>query len=112
MKKLFFIALAAVSLMMTSCETTCLTLSPSEATIRVGETITLQPGFRGDGIDINSIKIIMFDDGIVSCDRYYKVEGLKAGRTRVGIGVPNDINDLSKGYLYEVYSTITVIGDN
>lgn len=110
MKKLFFIALAAISLMMVSCtQEPGLTLTPSQVTIKVGETFSLHPGTVGEGIDITSIKPMMEENDIVDYDRFYRVTGLKPGKAQVGICVLNDPDDPSKGLKYAAYSTITVV---
>lgn len=111
MKKIIVLfAVCAMALCASSCikQTPGLTLSPEYLTIKVGESKQLHPSILGDGIDIDDIKVINTPDGVCFMNERYQVQGLKPGTSRVGIGVPKDKDDVSKGMKYEAYTEVTV----
>lgn len=111
MKKIIvFFAVCAMALCLTSCikQAPGLALSPKYLTIKVGESKQLQPSILGEGINIDDIKVINTTDGVCFMNESFQVQGLKPGTSRVGIGVPKDKDDVSKGMRYEAYTEVTV----
>lgn len=112
MKKFITIlAVSVMSLCLTSCfkQGTALTISPTSVTLKVGESVQLHPGMEGDGIQFSDIVRINPADGVCFLDSSYILRGLTPGNSRVGVGVLNDKNDLSKGYRYKAYTDVRVI---
>jgi len=113
MRKLILLALAIVALLSAaSCtQQQRITLTPSEVTIKVGESTQLHPGFDGEVPDSEYSQIVRIipEDGIVVFDKYYNVTGVKVGNTQVGVGVYNDPNDETKGFKYTAYTVVHVV---
>lgn len=111
MKKIIvFLAFCVAALCVSSCmQAPGLTMTPASVTVKVGEAVQLHPGSVGEGIDWKDVVIINDPTGVCWLDSYYKVNGLKPGVAQVGVGVPNDPKDASKGMKYEAYTRVTVV---
>lgn len=112
MKKIIvLLAVCAMALCATSCfkQEPGLTMTPTSVTVKVGESVQLHPGTVGEGISFSDIIRINPDDGICYFDNLYKVTGYSAGTTRVGIGILNVKDDLSKGFKYTAYTEVKVV---
>lgn len=112
MKKIIvFFTVCAMALCASSCikQAPGLALDPESVVIKVGETKQLHPTINGFGIELDDIKVINTPDGVCFMNELYQVQGLKPGTSRVGIGVPKDKDDVSKGMKFEVYSQVTVV---
>lgn len=111
MKKIIvFLAVCAMALCATSCikQAPGIALAPESVTLKVGESKQLHPSIFGEGIEIDDIKVINSVEGVCFMNDRYQVTGLKPGTSRVGIGVPKDKDDVSKGMKYEAYTVVTV----
>lgn len=111
MKKIIvFLAVCAMALCATSCikQAPGLLLKPESITLKVGETKQLSPTILGFGIEIEDLKVINSTDGVCFLNNLYQVQGLKPGTSRVGVGVPKDKDDVSKGMKYSAYTVVTV----
>lgn len=112
MKKIIvFLTACAIALCAASCikQTPGLTITPAEVTVKVGQSVQLHPGTEGEGISFSDIMVINDAEGICFFDNRYIVTGLKVGTARVGVGVLNDKNDLSKGFRYSAYTVVKVV---
>lgn len=112
MKKIIvFLAVCAMALCATSCikQAPGLTLTPASVTVKVGQSVQLHPGSVGEGINLSDLKVINDAEGICLFDNMYKVTGLKVGKSKVGVGILNDKDDLSKGLKYSAYTEVTVV---
>lgn len=110
MKKIIvFLAFCVAALCVNSCmQAPGLTMTPASVTVKVGESVQLHPGSVGEGIDWKDVVIINDPTGVCWFDNYYKVTGLKPGVTQVGVGVPNDPKDDSKGMKYTAFTQVRV----
>lgn len=113
MKKIItFLAVCAIALCATSClkQIPGLSIEPS-VDVKVGEKVQLHPTLEGeedDDLIFTNLRPINFEDGICVIDNGFCVTGLKPGTSRVGVGILNDKNDISKGFKYEAYTKVTV----
>lgn len=113
MKKIItFLAVCVLALCATSCfkQTPGLSIE-SSVVVKVGAKVQLHPTLEGEDADLTftNLRPINFNDGdICIIDNSFCVTGIKPGISRVGVGILNDKNDLSKGFKYEAYTSVTV----
>ena len=103
---------AVASLLISSCvQAPGLAIEPSSITLKVGEQQQLHPTIIGEGLKIEDVKKMAEEgfDEFVEYDDYYRITGIKAGKTRVGICIFENSKSEASKTIYEAWCTVTVV---